>query len=314
MKKYYCTKVLLISACLIFLRGSICQALDESGCLTCHQYPGLVRLEKNANFKPLHIDEEKYVKSAHGKVLCTKCHTTVIKVPHTGETRVDCTTATCHPGKDPATLIKETPGRPFHVQEQSFITDLKDESSCRVCHTLYPHSANELVRALLNMHTGFMFCDVCHIKRGKYIGLAYEWRDTENASFKGDPFGTYFNPHTRKAHKSDHFISRIEVIAIENGKKRDLMNTGDAPQAKAFKAQEKQMDPIEKKNRLDNFHRDVERKEISAACNECHSAGGILNFEQLGFDPKNTDHLVNLNIKGLVTKYKTFYFPKMFGN
>jgi hypothetical protein len=31
----------------------------------------------------------------------------------------------------------------------------------------------------------------------------------------------------------------------------------------------------------------------------------------LGFDAKKTHNLMVLNIKGLVTKYETFYFPQM---
>lgn len=314
MKKHTGIQILLLSVCLIFWSGAEAPAVDESGCLTCHQYPGLVRLEKAEKFKPLHIDERKYLESTHGKVRCTQCHTTIAKVPHTGETRVDCTTAGCHAGKDPAALLADTPQRPFHLNEQSFITELKDESSCRVCHTLYPHSENQLVRALLNMHTGFMFCSVCHVKRGNFSRLAYEWRDTENATFQGTPFGSYFNPRTSKAHQADHFISRIAAVAVENGSRRDLLGNQDAPRAKEFKLREKQLEPAEKTGRLAFFHREVEKKEIGAACNDCHSAGSILNFEQLGFDRMKTDRLINLDIKGLVTKYKTFYFPQMFGN
>ena len=72
------------------------------------------------------------------------------------------------------------------------------------------------------------------------------------------------------------------------------------------------MQPEVEKERLTFFHRDVEKKGISVACNECHSADGILDFGKLGFDEKKTKHLIYINIKGLVTKYKVFYFPKLF--
>lgn len=314
MKKYDCTKVLLISACLIILAGAPSAALDESGCLTCHQYPGLVRLEQTHKVRPLHIDEEKFVASKHGKIRCTQCHTSIAKVPHTGEDRINCTTASCHTGKDQTTLLKENPQQPFHLLEQSFIVELKDESSCRVCHTLYPHSENQLVRALLNMHTGFMFCNVCHIKRDKFKPLSYEWKHTENATFSGKPFGTFFDPQARRANETEHFISRITALTVANGRKEVLINTRDNQRAEAFNLEQKQLGPDEEKNRLAYFHREIEKKEISVACDECHSAQGILDFKQLGFDALKTDHLINMNIKGLVTKYKTFYFPQMFGN
>jgi hypothetical protein len=284
--------------------------LDEDGCLTCHQYPGLVRLEKDDGIKVLHIAAEKYFNSPHGKLRCKECHTVIAKVPHTGETNTECTTQ-CH--QEDAAKIRNYPLKTLHKKEQSYIVSLKDGSSCRTCHPIYPHSENQMVRAFLNMHTGFMFCEVCHINKGKINHLGYDWEDTENADFSGEPFGTYFNPRTSKALKADeHFISRIGVFSMEGGKKKGLKNVEDVAAAREFMVAPKKMKPEVQKERLAFFHRDIERKEISVACNECHSAGGILDFEKLGFDEKKTKDLKYINIKGLVTKYKIFYFPKLF--
>jgi hypothetical protein len=165
------------------------------------------------------------------------------------------------------------------------------------------------------MHTGFMFCEVCHIKRDKFKPLVYEWEDTENATFSGEPFGTYYNPHTGKADKHDeHFISRIGAFTAKTGKKRSLMNTWDIGKANQFVLQEQGLTPAEKEKGLAYFHQDIERKEISVACDECHSSHSILNFRKLGFDEKKSKDLIYLNIKGMVTKYKTFYFPKLFAD
>jgi hypothetical protein len=292
---------------------SECLALDEGGCLTCHQYPGLVRHEKDDGFKALHIDEAKYARSAHGKTDCRKCHTLITKVPHTGETAVECTTA-CHLKEKEKAQVKGFPLNGFHRTEQSFIVGLDEETACRVCHHLYPHSENKLVRALLNMHTGFMLCEVCHLKKEKFTAIIYDWRDTENAVFSGDPFGTYFNPKTKNTHPSEHFISRIAVFTNSNGKKQVTMNSGDTHKAEEFNLKEKKLSPSQKEKELAYFHRDIAKKEISVACDECHSSHSIMNFRELGFDEIKTDHLMTLNIKGLVTKYKTFYFPGMFNH
>ena len=313
MKKLLFLALLVTAGSPIGFAVQSCLALDEGGCLTCHQYPGLVRHEKSDGFTVLHIDEEKFFHSAHGKFRCTQCHTTVAKVPHTGESRVDCTTE-CHQGHNGKILPPNYPVSDFHKKEQSYIVRLEDPSSCRVCHPLYPHRDNQVVRALLNMHTGFMLCEVCHIKRGKFKNITYEWHDTENADFSGKPFGTYYNPHTREAQPSEHFISRLAAYAAEKGKKRALMNTWDTAKAGEFMLQEKDLNPDDKKKELAYFHRDIEKKEISVACDECHSSHSILDFDKLGFDEKEANHLIYLNIKGLVTKYKVFYFPHLFGN
>jgi hypothetical protein len=289
---------------------SVSFALDEGGCLTCHQYPGLVRHEKNDGFTVLHIDEAKYARSAHGKIDCRKCHTPIKQVPHTGETAVNCNTQ-CHLKIKEKEQVKNFPLKSFHKKEQSFITRLDDETACRVCHPLYPHTKNKLVRAFLNMHTGFMLCEVCHFKKEGIGNFTYDWNDTENATFSGEPFGTYYNPKTEKTLISEHFISRIAVFAKDNGSRRLIIDSEDIRQAKEFLLKEKNMSADQKAKALDYFHRQTAKEEISVACNECHSSKSILNFQQLGFDEKKTNHLILLNIKGLVTKYETFYFPQM---
>ena len=290
---------------------SDCFALDEGGCLTCHQYPGLVRHEKDDGFKALHIDEAKYARSAHGKTDCRKCHTHIAMVPHTGETAVECT-ATCHLTEKEKAKVRGFPLKGFHRAEQSYIVGLDEETACRVCHPLYPHSENKLVRALLNMHTGFMLCEVCHLKKENLTGFTHDWKDTENAVFSGAPFGNFFNPKTKNTHPSVHFISRIAVFTEGKGKKLLTMNSGDTHKAEEYILKEKRLDSAQKEKELAYFHRDIAKKEISLACDECHSFHSILDFKKLGFGERKANNLMTLNIKGLVTKYKTFYFPGMF--
>ncbi|MEJ2285741.1 MAG: hypothetical protein P8X85_19365 [Desulfobacterales bacterium] len=312
MKKFLFLIWGMFWGCLVMGHGSDCLALDEGGCLTCHQYPGLVRLEKQGDFRVLHIDEAKYAASAHGKIDCRKCHTQIHKVPHTGVTGVDCTTH-CHLKGKEKEQVKKASLKSFHKKEQSFITRLDDETACRVCHPLYPHSENKWVRAFLNMHTGFMVCDVCHFKKEKLPAFSFDWKETENADFSGKPFGTFYNPKTKTAHKDAHYISRIAIFVKNNGKKQLTVNGVETRKATAYLQKEKTLSADQKAKRLDYFHRNIAKKEISVACDECHSFHSILDFEKLGFNEIQTNHIMTLNIKGLVTKYKAFYLPELLG-
>ena len=294
------------------LAVEIAFAMDPDGCLTCHQYPGMVTSENTHDIKLLHIDEKRYLRSAHGRVGCKQCHAVVEKVPHTGDTAVTCITSQCHANAAERRKIRDYSLENFHIKEQSAIARLEDPSSCRVCHPLYPHSQNNMVRAFLNLHAGFMVCSVCHIKRENYPDCDYAWNGTETAQYIGEPFGTFYNPKLKRAHKSEHFMSRISVFITRQGKRKSLMNTWDTDQARAFLLNQKDLDAEAQKERLDYFHRDINRKEISVACDECHSQNSILDFEGLGFSELTHNNLVNLNIKGLVTHYKTFYFPQLF--
>jgi hypothetical protein len=286
-------------------------AMDPDGCLTCHQYPGMVTSKNTHEIKILHIDETRYLSSAHGRLGCKECHAVVQKVPHTGDTAVECTTK-CHLSVAEQRKVHNYSLKNFHIKEQSAIARLDDKSSCRVCHPLYPHSQNNMVRALLNLHTGFMVCSVCHLKKENYPNRYYDWNGSENADFIGEPFGTFYNPKLKQARKSKHFLSRISVFTTVQGKKKSLMNTWDTAAAKEFSLSRHDPNDDAVKARLAFFHRDINRKEISVACNECHAEKSILDFKTLGFDEKTHNNLVNLNIKGLVTHYKTFYFPQLF--
>jgi hypothetical protein len=323
---------------IIFSFPSLCIAVDRSGCLTCHKYPGLVKFEKPDRVKVLHIDEEKHLASAHGKTDCRDCHTKVLQIPHTGETEVECTTK-CHlEDREKIMAIDASTLSKYHENEKFAITRLDEKSSCRVCHPLYPHSENKKVRALVNMHTGFMLCEVCHLKKENLNNLTYEWKEPEEFEFTGEPYGTHqkkeikekeekksviskmlriFSSEEEKSEETEkktiYLISRIAVYREINGNKELLMNTEDNEKAKEFLKNEKNLTPEERQEKLNYFHRDIAKKEISVACNECHSSRGILDFRKLGFDEKKAKDLEYLNIKSLITKYDTFYLPNLFG-
>lgn len=338
MKRHLLTVLLILSISSFFPFPLPSFAVDRGGCLTCHRYPGLVRLEKSREFKVLHIDEEKHLISPHGKVDCVNCHTLVVKVPHTDETRVECTTH-CHlEDREKIEALDSSYYSTYHKDEKFAITRLDDKSSCRVCHPLYPHSKNNKVRALVNMHSGFMLCEVCHLKKEGLDNLTYQWKDPEVFEFTGEPYGTHQKQETREVpgtkklitkmlkifspkekdpgetQHAEYLISRIAVFTSKDGEQTLLMNTADNVKAKEFMEKETAMSAGEKKEELKYFHREIAKKEISVACNECHSPGGILDYRKLGFDEKRTKDLQYMNIKGLVTKYETFYFPHLFGH
>jgi hypothetical protein len=284
----------------------------------------------------LHIDEEKHLLSSHAKTDCRQCHPKIVQIPHTNVTDVECTTKCHFEDKEKIDSIAPAYLTDFHKEERFAITRLDDESSCRVCHPLYPHSENNKVRALINMHTGFMLCEVCHIRDRNRENLTYDWKDPEEFEFTGEPYGRHQKQEIKEPEKSKsvisrmlrifseeteleetvditYLISRIAVFRTEEGKKSLLINTQDNDRAKEFLDKEKKMGLSEKEKELNFYHRDIAKKEISVACDECHSPKGIMDFRKLGFNENRTYDLQYLNIKGLVTKYETFYFPNLFG-
>lgn len=334
MKKYIFL-ILNIAVWIVVCTPLISHAMDPDGCLTCHQYPGLATHEKDGPVKILHIDEEAYLASPHGGVKCRKCHTTIKSVPHTGERRFNCATG-CHIKDRKKIEAVDLSTYPIHKGEKFAVTSLICGSCCRFCHTLYPHSADNHVRAFVNMHAGFILCEVCHLKKEKWKDLTYDWGYQEYVRFSEYPYGNYqkheqepapeiksqlseiLKDLPREEHlpcnieKTEYSIKRIAAFFVEDGEKRLLLDTWDSQKAADFMEREEDMSAEEKKKELDYFHRDTAKKEISAACDECHAPkAGLLDYEKLGFDKTKINKLRKLNIKGLITKYDTFYFPEL---
>ena len=117
-----------------------------------------------------------------------------------------------------------------------------------------------------------------------------------------------------KSDTNGALILRIAVFSKNGGKKKLLMNTKDREKAKEYLAKENTLSEKEKKDSYELFHKDIARKEVSVACNECHVRDGMIDFAKLGFDEKASKDLQYINIKSLVTKYDIFYFPNLFGN
>lgn len=341
--------LLLATGLFIFIINAPSFAIDKGGCLTCHRYPGLVAQEKPGEFLALHIDEETYRKTPHGNIDCKKCHMHIRTVPHSGEKRVSCTYE-CHLDDKEKIMDMYNSTYIVHEKEAFSITRLENRSSCRVCHPLYPHSKNTLVRAFINMHAGFIFCKVCHKRIDEMkekascsnchnieVRTTYDWAKPETAEFSLRPYGKYYmrkrgpgqnggikeyvsgllkktspdNGKTDKDNKIEYSIRRIALFSEAEGrKKRNLMNLRDTAVATDFKAHESSIAPPEKERMLKFFHREVEKKDISIMCNECHTQNSMLDFRKLGYDEKKVSKLKSLNVKGLITNYETFHFPE----
>ncbi len=367
LKKHSLIITLII---LLLSMAAVSIAIDQEGCLTCHQYPGLVSLEEADRIKILHIDEEKYIASPHGEFKCRECHSDIDKVPHTGSSTVSCSDKCHHTEKTVNTMNKfDTTAdcrkchaeykdkikhmnyylNTFHEQEQSAVIELYNGSSCRVCHSLYPHSNDNHIRAFINMHASFMLCEVCHLRADREgtfeicgtchvqrKNLAYDWYEPEKAVFSGEPYG-YYTKNEAKPEKgiletgkklitetlmlqedlpeeqkwTEYSITRLATYTDGKAHKKLLMNTWDTEKAKQFNARQHRLSPASIKRRLKYFHRDMSKKNISITCTECHSSDSVLDYQKLGFDRLKEYKLKNLNLNGLVMHYDTFYFPKL---
>jgi hypothetical protein len=70
-----------------------------------------------------------------------------------------------------------------------------------------------------------------------------------------------------------------------------------------------QLTPEQRDGVKNQFHVNVKGK--GHDCKTCHSEKGILDFQKLGFDENRTMDLVQLNVKGMLTKYEEFFLPDL---
>jgi len=203
--------------------------------------------------------------------------------------------------------------RHFHNAPKHNYADQGKKNLCFYCHGDYPHSKEPMIRTLMNMHTQFIGCSTCHTDPKKFNEKNYRfaWLNYSGIPVKGVPFGTRLEPNTGQLIDTDDYFSKI-VVYYKEGKSEKLMElTEDNQHVREFikirdKLSEKDRESIKKR-----FHSSITHK--GRFCTKCHAEEdkSYLPFRQLGFSEQRINDITNLNIIGLVQKYKKFYMPNL---
>ena len=188
---------------------------------------------------------------------------------------------------------------------------------CYACHGEFPHSSKPMVRTLLNMHTQFIGCMTCHAddKKVPEGQLQLRWLNYSGISTSGVPFGTDVDPETGVLLATDDYYSKIVPYQINGeGKDQLLEITEQHEDAREYLAVRGQLTSQQQGAVKKMFHNIV--NPIGRFCTRCHTEEGksFIPFKKLGFSEKRITALTNLNIVGIVQKYKEFYIPSIFYN
>jgi len=204
--------------------------------------------------------------------------------------------------------------RHFHNLRENDNINKGKKQACFYCHGDYPHSKTRMIRTLLNMHTQFIGCMTCHtdekkIPEDKY---SFAWLNFSGIDVKGPHFGTSINPDTGFLVNTDDYFSKIVLYAdIDN--KRTLMEAiEDKPEVQEFLKIKDQLSDSDREAIKKRIHKVVRRK--GHFCDRCHAPEdkSFLPFRELGFSEQRVFDVTNLNILGVVKKYKQFYLPNLF--
>lgn len=292
--------------------GISSDAAIRSGCLSCHQYPGLVISTKEGGFKAINIDDERYFTSPHGEFDCRDCHIGVSEMPPKKKPAIDCRSR-CHKGEKERALVENYPLGKLHEGEQSMITALEDSSPCKICHDLYPHSKNKFTSAALNRHAALIVCEVCHLDRKGLKNIGYEWITVVEVKFKGKPYGSFYDQKNKKLREAGPSMSRLGIFSKGWFTKKPLMKSWDNKKAMKLGIGESDWNPEEAVIAMNYFHEDTMKMVASTACSECHRSGGLIDFSALGFSDERIRELENMRLKRTMSDYNEFHMPNIFG-
>ncbi len=203
--------------------------------------------------------------------------------------------------------------RHFHNIPATNKVDLGKKTVCSQCHGDYPHSKKPMIRTLLNMHTQFIGCMTCHTdpRKKPEDDYTFQWLNYSGIEVQGQPFGTDINPETGYLIDTDDVYSKIVVYSKNNGEEELLEITEDNPDAKEFLQIKDKLSNEDKVSIKKRFHGLVMGK--GRFCTRCHTdeEKSYLPFRSLGFSEQRINNVTNLNIVGIVEKYKEFYMPDL---
>ncbi|MES0326590.1 MAG: hypothetical protein ABUK13_00220 [Gammaproteobacteria bacterium] len=204
--------------------------------------------------------------------------------------------------------------RHFHNVPTEDTINVGSKPVCFQCHGELPHSKTPMVRTLLNMHTQFIGCMTCHTDPRKIPeeNYQYQWLNYSGIEVTGAPFGTDVNPETGYLVDTDDYYSKIVIYNKEVTTDALIEMTESNKDVIEFLAIKDQLSDQDKDAVKKQFHKQIMTK--GRFCSRCHTKEekSFVPFKKLGFSERRILDVTNLNIVGIVEKYKAFYMPNLF--
>ncbi len=189
----------------------------------------------------------------------------------------------------------------FHMIDEYVLKEDAYQPLCSTCHGTYPHSKEKKVRSLLNFHTGFMACAVCHARKDvAEKDYSYVWMDRETGKTSvtidaGYGYGKY--------------AAKIFPARVHKDGGKEIIRPVDEHSAREYLNLKDQFTPDQNAQAKLKLHEHISPKPVF--CTECHKKNGYLDFAELGFPKNRVDNLASTEVAGMVEKYGTFYLPSV---
>lgn len=192
----------------------------------------------------------------------------------------------------------------FHMVDKYITKPESNPPLCLMCHGTYPHGKEKKVRSILNFHTGFIACAVCHArKKPGDNSIDFVWIDRETGEITPKVQGQY-----------GKYAAKIFPIQITADGHKKVYRPVDDQAARQFLLTKDKYSPDQVAQAKIKMHEHISLKPVF--CSDCHKKDGYLDYAKLGFPMQRINHLNSSEVVGMIEKYKTFYLPSAidFGN
>lgn len=168
---------------------------------------------------------------------------------------------------------------------------------CSTCHGTYPHSKEKKVRAILNFHTGFIACSVCHARKEPGTkNIIFKWVDWKTGEILNKVKGEY-----------GKYPAEIFPVKIDDKGRKTIFRPVDDKAARHYLLIKDKLNSDQIAQAKIKLHEHISEKPVF--CSDCHKKNGYLDFIKLGFSRQRVNHLNSTEVVGMIKKYKTFYLP-----
>jgi hypothetical protein len=192
---------------------------------------------------------------------------------------------------------RRKPAPHFHMVDEVVHQPEPFQPICLSCHGTFPHSKEKKVRSILNFHTGYMACAVCHYRKDpsdRTFSFVWVDRVTGITSRKAD--GEY-----------GKYPSKIFPVRITAENAETIIHPVSEKSAREYLELKDRFTPDQMAEAKVKLHEQVSHKPV--LCVDCHKKDGYLDFVKLGFPKNRVNHLVSTEVASMIEKYETFYLP-----
>jgi mono/diheme cytochrome c family protein len=187
----------------------------------------------------------------------------------------------------------------FHMVDEHLDQPEPYQPICISCHGTFPHSKEKKVRSLLNFHTGFMACAVCHFRKDPADEtFSFVWVDRVTGTTSRQANGEY-----------GKYPAKIFPTKVTAENAEMIIHPVSEKSAREFMELKDQYTPDQVAQAKIKLHEKISQKPVF--CIDCHKKDGYLNFKNLGFSKNRVNHLVSSEVASMIGNYETFYLPEV---